>query len=123
MKNWNQEIISYIWGLSTEEQVALNNAYAFEDNVDAIFYSMDEFDEICDCFSPLEIANKIFYGDEFCPAHDYFWFNGCGNLESSNFPEIYEEDIADYCIRNDEDFSDDSIREILDKMNEEEEEE
>ena len=121
MKNWPVEIVSYIEGLNIEEQVALHNAYAFEDDTGDVIYSMEEFDEICDCFPPLEIANKIFYGEEFCPAHNYFWFDGYGNLASSDFPEIYLTDIADYCIRNDEDLGDADIREILDEMNEEEE--
>ena len=57
-------------------------------------YSMDEFDEIMNGFEPLEIANRIYFGD-FNPNHEYFRFNGYANLESLDEYDL-EEEIKDY---------------------------
>ena len=45
-----------------------------------VFY-MDEFNEIMQGMEPIDIAMKASYGD-FNVHHDYFRFNGYGNLES-----------------------------------------
>ena len=59
-------------------------------------YSMDFFDELFHSVNPLEIAMRIFNGD-FSPHHDFFKFDGYGNLESinylSNFIDL--EELAD----------------------------
>ena len=87
-------------------------------------YDMDEFDEIMDGMSPWNIATKIFYED-FRPNYNCFRFYGYANLESFDYisDEVDLEEIADYIVDNDEDFGDSGIREILDKENEEDEEE
>lgn len=46
-------------------------------------YDMESFDDIVYGWEPLEIANRIHFGD-FSPMDDYFTFNGCGNLESKS---------------------------------------
>ena len=57
-------------------------------------YPMDEFDAALEGFSPLEIANKIYFGN-FNPNHEYFRFNGYANLESLDEYDV-EEEIKEY---------------------------
>lgn len=76
------------------------NAYdgCFEE---ATYYDMDEFDEFMSNYTPMEIAQMIYFG-EFNPNDDYFRFNGYGNLESADWPDVVaeaedlEEDIINH---------------------------
>ena len=76
--------------MSTAELVLVHNDYCEAAGyMDDWIYSMDEFDDIMSGQSPWEIARCAYYSGKFCPAHDWFWFNGYGNLESSDFePDI-----------------------------------
>ena len=64
------------------------------------FYDMDCFNEIMCGLEPDELARRIFFGD-FNPNHEYFEFNGYGNLESLSEYDLekelldYEEDIRE----------------------------
>lgn len=101
--------------MSTAELIGIHNEYCYAaDYLDDHIYSMDEFDDIMSGQSPWEIARCAYYGD-FCPAHDYFWFNGYANLCSADFePDIIStEDIAQYIDDNDDDLGNDDIAEIL----------
>lgn len=93
-----------------------------ESNPYSNIYHMDELDDILSGTSPSEVARLIFFGD-FNPNHDYFTFNGYGNLESvySIWDKIYIDEIAEYRIDNDEDFDDSDIRRILDEGDEDDE--
>lgn len=105
--------------------VAIHNEYCDATNCyDYHIYSMEDFDEIMSGTTPWEVSRCAFYGD-FCPAHDYFWFNGYTNLESSDFPldHIDIEEIAKYICENDDALYSDEIQEILDSFAEESEEE
>ena len=72
-----------------------------------IFSRVRDYVETLDVDTLIEIHNR---------ARAYFWFNGYGNLESSDFlPDVvFPSDIARYIVDNDEDFGDDEIREVLD---------
>lgn len=67
------------------------------------YYDMDEFDEFMSNYTPMEIAQRIFYGD-FNPHNDYFRFNAYGNLESADWPDVVaeaedlESDIIDHLV-------------------------
>ena len=80
-------------------------------------YPMDWFDEIMEGRSPWEIARCCYYSGKFCPAHDYFWFNGYGNVCSSDYPldNIYIDDMIDYIIQNNDSLGNEEIEEILDQ--------
>lgn len=54
--------------------------------------SMEEFDEVMENYTPLEIAQKIYYGN-FVYSDDYFRFDGYENLETSSEWEI--DDLGD----------------------------
>lgn len=115
--------------MSTADIIAIHNEYCYTaSNMDDYVYSMSEFDEIMGNMAPWEIARACFYGHEFCPAHDYFRFNGYANLESFEFaPEgnsgIYTSDIADYIDRTEDALNNDEIQDILDEYEEGEDEE
>lgn len=96
------------------------------------YFSMDDFNDFMDGFSPMDIANRIHFGD-FNPNHEYFKFNAYANLESATDWMIedelnwYKEDIVKRFIELYEDGHVDSwhqeVLDILDSEEEEEEEE
>lgn len=99
------------------------NDYAREHDPDGEVFGMESFDEFFCGSEPSDIAARIFYGD-FCPAHEYFWLDGCANLESSDFLDespLDPDALADYAVENDEDFGIDEVREILDEDDDEDE--
>ena len=57
---------------------------------DCVYYDMDLFDEFLDGYTPLEIAQMIWFG-EFNPNDDYFHFNAYGNLESADWRDVVAE--------------------------------
>lgn len=110
-----EKIKSALDEMSTAELVNVYNAYCDAANyMDDYIYNMDEFDEIMSGQTPWEIARCAYYGD-FCPAHDYFWFNGYANLCSADYPPdiISIEDIAQYVDDNNDDLSNCDLAEIL----------
>lgn len=60
------------------------------------YYEMDQFNELMSGQDPEFIAHRIFFGN-FNPTHDYFRFDGYGNIETiSNWElERVMEDWAD----------------------------
>ena len=62
---------------------------------ESVYYDMDSFDEIMSGYTPSEIARMIFFGD-FNPNNDYFRFNGYGNLESADWPDVVA--VAEYLV-------------------------
>lgn len=124
-----EKVMEAIENLSSDEAVSLWNEYCSEDGrMDDYIYSMNEFDEIMGDMTPLDVARTCFYGD-FCPANDYFWFNGYANLESSDFPSMddkspfYAKELATWIIKNENALYCDEIQEILDEDDEEEKDE
>lgn len=77
------------------------------------YYSMDELDEFYICSDPLEILRRAYYGQdddtwttdsngnktygEFNPNRDYFYYNGYGNLVSSDYKD-YSAHLGHYAI-------------------------
>lgn len=107
------------------EIVDLHNEYCDAVNYpDDHIYSMEEFDEIMSGMTPWEIARAAYYSGKFCPACDWFWFNGYGNLESSDFvlESVDADAIAKYIDENDDDLGNSDIADILEAEEEEEEE-
>lgn len=94
-----QAIRNYVEQLNGDDLTYLlqhMNAYdgCFEETS---YYDMDEFDEFLSGHTPMEIAQMIYFGD-FNPNDDYFRFNGYGNLESADWPDVVAE--AEY-LEND----------------------
>lgn len=111
--------------LADHEIVDVNNAYQDCINGDKYIYSTDEFDELMGGKTPSEIANRVAFGD-YAPYHMWFWFNGYGNVVSSNHPDRadgwFASEISEYAVEYDEDFGIRDIREILDEDEDEEDE-
>lgn len=109
----------YLEDLDVDSLVEVHNHVEDETAGDDRIYSMDDFGEILDGFAPIVIAQMVYYGN-FCPVHEYFWFNGYGNLESSDFlPDVvFPSDLARYIVDEDDDCGVDEIREILDEDDE-----
>ena len=112
-----EKLVDYINDMKTEEIVELHNRYCeaagYEDDR---IYSMYELDEILEGRTPTDILLRGFYGD-FRPQHDFFWFNGYGNLESADYiadMPIFAIDIANYILSEKDSLGNDEIQEILD---------
>lgn len=91
------------------------------------YYSMCDFDELMSNTCPTDLANMIYFGD-FNPNHDYFRFNGYGNLESSDYKD-YSIDLDAYAMDeimenayHIKEYLSDDIMEIIEEEEEEEEE-
>lgn len=78
------------------------NAYGecFEE---ASYCDMDKFDEVMSIYTPMEIAQMIYFG-EFNPNDEYYRFNAYGNLESADWPDVVadaedlKDDIIDHLV-------------------------
>lgn len=96
-----QAITTYVTSLNGDDLAMLlqhMNAYdgCFEEDN---YYDMDEFDEFMSNYTPMELAQMIYFG-EFNPNNDYFRFNAYMNLESADWPDIVAEaeDLVDEII-------------------------
>lgn len=117
MKNaLHNSLVAELKSFPRAELVNIHNSYCYEiDDFDSLISEMSELDEIFSDFSPLHLANRMFYGN-FKPCDAYFRFNGYGNLDSSEFPDfegwIDVDAIADYILEN-HDLGRTSIRDWL----------
>lgn len=113
-----EKIKEALEAMDTSDIISIHNEYCNAANFpDNYIYCMDEFDDIMQGRTPWEIARCCYY-DDFCPAHDYFRFNGYANLESFDFAPsknsgIFIDDIADYIDRTEDTLNNADIEEIL----------
>lgn len=115
-----EKILEILKNMDTEELVNIHNEYCMEANYpDDYIYRMEEFDEICGNMEPWEIARTCYYGN-FCPAHDYFWFNGYANFESADWTpdRICITDIAAWIAENENALNDPDIEMIFEEDDE-----
>lgn len=91
------------------EELDSYNGYLGDDR----YYSMDEIDEFYSGTDPLELLRRAYYGrdddnyttdssgkktyGEFNPNRDYFYYNGYGNLVSSDYKD-YSHKLDEYAI-------------------------
>lgn len=96
-----EAIRTYVETISNAELVELLQHMSTYDGCfdDIIYYDMDSFDEFLYGYTPLQIAQMIWFG-EFNPNDDYFRFNAYGNLESADWRdvEVEAEDLKDDII-------------------------
>lgn len=121
-------LIECMENMPTSDLVDLHNNYCEAAGyMDNWIYRMAEFDEVMQGNDPWEIARCAYYSGKFCPANDYFWLNGYGNLESDDFPHggeydpIYLDGIAKYVENEWCNLYSDEIQDILDEYEEDEE--
>ena len=102
-----QAIRNYVEHLIGDDLVYLLQHMSAYDGCfeDAIYYDMDEFDDFMSNYTPMEIAQMIYFG-EFNPNDYYFHFNGYGNLESANWHDVVvdaedlKDDIIDHLVNS-----------------------
>lgn len=105
-----EKIKAIIEAMDDGEKIALWNESCRECGYyDDEIYSMGDFDEIMDGYSPLDIVQKIYYGGDFNPNSAYFYFNGYANLVSLDYPgdeksPFYLNDLVDRIVRNENAF-------------------
>ena len=121
-----EKVRETIENMGNAEAVDIWNNYCEACNLcDDVIYGMSEFDEVMEHESPWRIARACCYGD-FCAAHEWFWFNSYGNLESSDFPIIDGDspfslnNVVDYIVENNDPLHNDEVQEILDEEDEDE---
>ena len=112
-----QKLIDYLNSMNDDEMVALHNAYCDATNdTDDCIYSTYELDELLEGRTPTDILCRSFHGS-FNPHHEFFWFNGYGNLESADYlsgTQVCADGIADYILSVEDSLGNDEIQEILD---------
>ena len=87
-----QAITTYVENLSKDELADLLQHMNWYDGCfeDCVYYYMEDFDGFLDDYTPLEIAQMIFFGNGFNPNDDYFRFDAYGNLESANWGDVVD---------------------------------
>ena len=123
--NKKELIVEVLEGLTDSELLSIDKEYKSEVNAfDDEIYTIDDLDTIAEGQDAYWLACRIYYGD-FRPTADYFKFNGSGNLQSIESYELSDyievEEIAEYCVDNNNAFYNDDIQEILDSEDEEKE--
>ena len=114
-----EKIKAIIEAMDDGNKVALWNESCRECSYyDDEIYSMGEFDEIMDGYSPSDIAQKIYYGANFNPNHDYFAFDGYANLTSFGYAGDQNSpfclyDLVNRIVRNENAFGNDEIAAVL----------
>lgn len=98
MKTFNERFAEYFGEQGNAEQVAIFNEWAYATGNEPI-NDIDEFNEIMSGREPLDIVMMYRFGD-FNPLHNWFTFNGYGNLESienvAEWLEDYTDELSDY---------------------------
>lgn len=116
-------IREYIKNLRDYEQVNLWNDYCEAQNYDDDrIWGMDEFDDWFYGRSPLEIVRRL--DSSFNPNHAWFYFDGYGDVCSTNYPEneiIQQDDIAEYIDESGDSLYDPGIAELLKSWDEDDE--
>ena len=124
-----EKIKAIIEAMDDDDKIALWNESCRECNhCDDVIYSMDEFDEIVDGYSPLDIVRKTYYSRNFDPNSAYFYFNGYANLVSLDYPDaekspLYLDDLVDRIMRHENAFGNDEIAAVLNDEDDDEDDE
>lgn len=103
-----EELINKIVAYFEENEAEFDEVIEQADSYDGYlgdnrYYYMEDLDEIYRDTDPTELLNRAFYGhdddnyttdahgdkhySEFCPNRTYFYFNGYGNLVSTDFKD------------------------------------
>ena len=124
--NKKELIVEVLEGLTDSELLSIGNEYRSEVNgFDDGIYTIEDLDMVVEGQDAYWLACRIYYGD-FRPTADYFKIDGYGNLKSIESHELSDyievEEIAEYCVNNNNAFYNDDIQEILDSEDEEKDE-
>lgn len=123
METRRDAIREYIKNLRDYEQVDLWNEYCDAQNCDDNqIRRMEDFDDLFYGLSPLEIVRRL--DSSFNPNHAWFYFDGWGDVCSTNYPEneiIQQDDIAEYIDESGDSLYDSGIAELLKSWDEDDE--
>lgn len=123
MNTRRDAIREYIKNLLDHEQVDLWNNYCDAQNYnDGRIEYMEDFDDMFYGLSPLEIVRRL--DSSFNPKHEWFYFDGAGDVCSTNYPEdevIQQDDIAEYIDKSEDNLYDSGIAELLKSWDEDDE--
>ena len=123
MRTRRDAISGYIQDLRDYEQVNLWNDYCeAQDCCDNQIWCMDGFDDWFYGRSPLEIVRSL--DSSFNPNHAWFYFDGWGDVCSTDRPEdevIQQDDIAEYIDESGDSLYDSGIAELLEIWDEDDE--
>lgn len=142
-----EQIINKIMEYFRDNEETLNECIEELDNYngylgDDRYYQMEELNELYNGQDPIEILYRAFYGrdddtyithengnreyGEFNPNREYFYFNGYGNLVSSNYKDYTAkldhyliEALSEHRIYIDSIDNDEELEELFNKLEEE----
>lgn len=88
----NEKALNIIENADVYDLAAAYSEYMSEElnDPDSTLYNVDELGEILYGLSPIDIMNKVFYGD-YAPSADFITFDGYGNFES-----VAARDVVDF---------------------------
>lgn len=128
MKTYEQkveQIKAILNDMYDDELIEIHNRYCEANHYDDQIYNNDDvtLDDVMGECTFSEAACKLHYSD-YNYNDNYFWFNGYGNLESSNDPKdiIFVDDIARYVVDDKDDLDNMDLREAIEGWQEEENE-
>lgn len=128
MKTYEQkveQIKTILDDMYDDELIEIHNRYCEANRCEDHIYSNEDYilDDVMGECTFSEAACKLHYSD-YDYSDNYFWFNGYGNLKSSNNPmdNIFVDDIARYVVDNEDDLDNMDLREAIEGWQEEENE-
>lgn len=129
MKTYEQkveQIKAILNDMYDDELIEIHNRYCEANrSYDDLILNNDDvtLDDVMGECTFSEAACKLHYSD-YNYNDNYFWFNGYGNLESSNDPKdiIFVDDIARYVVDDKDDLDNMDLREAIEGWQEEENE-
>lgn len=127
LQETEESAIIYAWNYFCE------NANRFDDMIE----SMDNFNDHFSNMEPVEIALRVYYGNDegrnetsFNPNRNYFYFNGYGNPVSFDYiynsyskefsAPVYIDELIEYMIENKEACFIDEVQELFDEVGDDE---
>lgn len=129
MKTYEQkveQIKAILNDMYDNELIEIHNRYCEANrSYDDLIHNNDDvtLDNVMGECTFSEAACKLHYSD-YNYNDNYFWFNGYGNIESSNDPKdiIFIDDIARYVVDDKDDLDNMDLREAIEGWQEEENE-
>ena len=83
---------TYMTEIDTDD-ISLYNDYIDDNNYEEHLYYMNKLDDLLSGYSPTEIIDMVMSNDDFSTRDEYFYFNGNGNLVSSDSVEEVADDV------------------------------
>lgn len=123
MEDIREKVINVLEALDDDSTVDMWNQYCSEVNYDDdVIYSLDEWtiNDMCYMKKPWDILRCL--DGAFNINDDWFYYNGYGNIVSTDdiFDMVELGDLADYIIDEENDLGNSDIKDILEEAKEDE---